>query len=396
MARPLRLDAQIPTPASASTKIQLAILATAMIDALGGPPEFHERFTFPLITGMQPNNNFNLPPGVWTDDTSMTLCLAQSLSLATRSGNDGTRGNFDEREQLEAYKAWYRKGKLSAIGRCFDIGTTIRRALHIYEQCSPDDEIGIVLERIAAQLGGESSSGNGSLMRVLPIGLAYWRDEGLAKEHARRSSRTTHPNALCQEACEVWTAAIVRVMQASTMGSRENYTKLDLVKFFAEFAYTDSKLQKALSLPSSAPPVPTTGEQEEYYRKHHPILLLITKTSEHYSNREGFSKPIPRTEELPSTGYVLHTLVAALYCFLATETFEEGAIMAVNLGSDADTVGAVYAGLAGCWYGGKEKAGVDDLFWTNRTRGWRAGLVQHQLVEEVANGLVVFSTKLGE
>ncbi|KAG5634674.1 hypothetical protein DXG03_005765, partial [Asterophora parasitica] len=212
------LIAQHPTPASADTKIRLAMLATAMVDALGGPPEFHPRFSFPLVTTMIPNDNFSLPPGVWTDDTSMTLCLARSLATFNSTGG------FDERHQLDAYASWNEDGTLSAIGRCFDIGNTIQRALHLYRQHA-DQNIDEVLKRISFKLGGENSAGNGSLMRVLPVGLAYWRDESGAQELARRSSRTTHPNLMCQEACEVWTRAIVRIMRAST--ENQIFDKLD-------------------------------------------------------------------------------------------------------------------------------------------------------------------------
>ncbi|KAF5376274.1 hypothetical protein D9615_008499 [Tricholomella constricta] len=394
------LTAQHPTPASASTKIRQAILATALVDALGGPPEFHKRFSFPLVTTMKPNNNFSLPPGVWTDDTSMTLCLARSLATFTPRAIDGHArvGGFDEKHQLDAYTSWYREGTLSAIGRCFDIGGTIRRALHIYEKhAQPDQSIDDALKHIADELYDENCAGGGSLMRVLPIGLAYWRDEGLAMEYGRRSSRTTHPNAMCQEACEVWTRAIVQIMRVSTAKDYHgSYTKLDVIRSFAEFPYTNDKLRDALALPRGIPPLPAMKEDHEaYYRTHHPIVQLIAKTeAESLSKKGGFSKIIPKAAELPSTGYVLHILVAALYCFLATDNFEEGAILAVNLGDDADTVGAVYAGLAGCWYAENEGDETHGMFGTDRVREWRSKLVKRELVEEVAEELAKYSAEL--
>src|SRR5215469_9502177 len=100
------LQHQQPSHASPATKIRLAILATAIVDALGGPAEFHPRFSFETVTTMIPNSNFGLPPGVWTDDTSMTLCLAQSLARSP----DG----FNEKGQLQAYLAWKERGELSA------------------------------------------------------------------------------------------------------------------------------------------------------------------------------------------------------------------------------------------------------------------------------------------
>jgi ADP-ribosyl-[dinitrogen reductase] hydrolase len=212
-------------------------------------------------------------------------------------------------------------------------------------------------------------------------------------EYARRSSKTTHPNGMRIEACEVWTGAIVQIMQ-ETSGTREGmkrFSKLDLLAYFSSFIYTNAKLRDALALPSDAPPPPTTDpELEEYYRVYHPLLHLISETQP--QTPQSINPTIPPAQALPSTGYVLHTLTAALYCFLATQTFEEGAIMAVNLGDDADTVGAVYAGLAGCWYANDGTG--DDVFWSPRVREWRKNLVRRDLVEEVADELVRFSEGL--
>lgn len=385
---------QLPAWAPQATKIRLSILATAMVDALGGPPEFHKRFSFELITTMTPNHNFGLPPGIWTDDTSMMLCLARSLATYTAphkpDGKD-TKGGFSETHQLDAYSRWHDEGVLSAIGKCFDIGNTIGSALHIYARHPKEN----ALPFIRAELGGENSSGNGSLMRVLPIGLAYWRDIGEASRYARRSSQTTHPNEMCQEACELWTALIVRTLQKS--GSpNSGYSKLDLLDYIATFAYTNRKLREALTVPLSAPLRPGSDSAlEAYYWASHPLLRLIRETQAGKPiDNKNFPYCLPTEEKLPSTGYVLHTLLAALYCFFATETFEHGAIMAINLGNDADTVGAVYAGLAGCWYAAEEDQGGKNVFWTKLVTEWKASLVKRDLVELVAEELVTYTNSL--
>jgi ADP-ribosyl-[dinitrogen reductase] hydrolase len=110
-----------------------------------------------------------------------------------------------------------------------------------------------------------------------------------------------------------------------------------------------------------------------------------------YANAEARFASIPT----PSSGYVLHTLVAALYTFFATSTFQEGAILVVNMGNDADTVGAVYAGLAGCWYGSKCETHEGGLFWTPKVDEWMLALVKRNMVENVAEDLVLFSERLG-
>jgi ADP-ribosylglycohydrolase len=400
------LHTQYPIRAEASTKIRLSIIATAMVDALGGPAEFHGRYSFPLVTTMIPNKNFNLPPGVWTDDTSMTLCLARSLATCSPPSS-ATKGGFDEKDQLDAYANWESKGILSATGSCFDIGNTIRHALHIYDDNPPDQNSAEqALRKIRETLSSENCAGNGSLMRILPVGLAYWREEEAAKEYARRSSMTTHPTPMCQEACAVWTGAIARIMQEAGLNGRGNFTKLDVVEYFATFPYTNDKLRGALALPEDelrtvleklpgASSLTAAEAREAAYRSRHPIVRLIERVESGPPNKKlKFSKTIPSDLALPSSGYVLHTFVAALYCFLATETFEEGAIMAVNLGNDADTVGAVYAGLAGCWYATESDQDGRGMFWTEKVHEWKENLIRRDLVEAVAEELVAFSASL--
>jgi ADP-ribosyl-[dinitrogen reductase] hydrolase len=400
------LCTQSLVPASASTKIRLSILSVAVVDALGGPAEFRSRFSFPLITRMIPNGSFGLPPGVWTDDTSMALCLARSLSTYTLPNGDIKRGGFNEADQLNTYSLWREQGYLSAVDNCFDVGNTISRAISIWSNRSSRDAPGPdtdqrALNRIKNELDGEYCCGNGSLMRVIPIGLTYWRNDEIAREYARRSSDVTHPNRLCGEACELWTSLVVRVMNEATgkPTSGKKFTKLDLLKEIAAFPYTHAKLRDALALPSSAPPPPIPGtetELEEYYRTHHPLLVLISQAPTK-SDSPYLSVPIPPVKMVPSSGYVLHTLTAALYAFFATNTFQEGAIMVVNMGHDADTVGAVYAGLAGCWYASErsEVSQEGGSFWTDKLDEWIGALVKKDLIEKVAQELVQFSETLG-
>src|SRR5947207_15815261 len=108
-----------------SVKLSSSILGLAICDALGGPAEFRARGTFETVDSMKPNLNFNLPPGTWTDDTSMTLCLAESIYSVP---------GFDLQDQVKQYDRWYRQGANSATGHCFDIGNTCRRALDIWRQ----------------------------------------------------------------------------------------------------------------------------------------------------------------------------------------------------------------------------------------------------------------------
>jgi ADP-ribosyl-[dinitrogen reductase] hydrolase len=390
ISEPSSLQTQLPTPASAATKIRLSIAATAWIDALGAPQEFQKRASFSFVTTMLPNKNFNLPPGVWTDDTSMMLCLAHSISTYKETPDSEVAGGFDEVHQLTQYQRWYNHGFLSAVDDCFDIGATIKCALDLFDRHTPDE----ALYRIRCDSAGERSSGNGSLMRILPIGLAFWHDEPQAKMYARRSSQTTHASTMCIESCEMWTCAIARIMEATTTQPRtskdsnlqSSFSKLSLLEFISSYPYASTKLRQALTLPFGTPLRPDSRiDLEQYYYRYHPLLRLINDTQgpaglSSSTADSKFSYFIPPTDRLPSSGFVVHSLVAALYCFFATKTFEEGALMAINLGDDADTVGAIYAGLAACWYAAEEGKAADRVFWTKRVKEWRKMTVKSELL----------------
>ena len=108
------------------SRIRGSLFGVAVADALGGPVEFHRRGTFPHVTAFKHNSNFDLAPGTWTDDTSMTLCLAQSLV--------DKKGVFSAEDQVKNYVKWYDHGYMSATGRCFDIGNATRIALGTWKK----------------------------------------------------------------------------------------------------------------------------------------------------------------------------------------------------------------------------------------------------------------------
>ena len=111
---------------SLAARIRGSIYGVAVTDALGGPVEFQKRGTFPLVTSFRYNANFDLAPGCWTDDTSMTLCLAQSLI--------DTNGVLNKEDQIKKYIKWYDQGYMSATGKCFDIGNATRIALQTWKE----------------------------------------------------------------------------------------------------------------------------------------------------------------------------------------------------------------------------------------------------------------------
>ncbi|KAJ6609039.1 ADP-ribosylation/Crystallin J1 [Mycena sp. CBHHK59/15] len=439
-----------------ATKIRLAFLGTALADALGAPAEFQARFSFDFIEKLEPNDNFGLPAGVWTDDTSMALGLARAIAGAGPASAAGEKTDgaeqsqhedadgFSEAAQLDAYFRWWTEGVLSATGACFDIGNTIQRALSYYrnalreagagtgskkgkdnkkgeQQADADDEeerkkkaATTALAHIQRDLAKPVFGGNGSLMRVLPVGLAYFADPATADAYARRSGAVTHPNAVCVEACGAWAAAVARIVSVAWEEGKEDggspmRTKVDVLHHFAAYPWRTAVLRDALA--GDAPYAGAAGDaaaMEAHYEAHHPLLRLRGAHAPPEDSGEGeetaasLRARLPPASALPSSGYVVHTLAAALYAFLGTRTFAGGAALCANMGDDADTVGAVYGGLAGCWYAREEGAsahgegqGEDGLFWGARVREWRVELVRRELVEEVAEELVAFVERRG-
>src|SRR5262245_10034014 len=147
------------------------LLGLAVGDAVGTTLEFKPPGTFKPIVDMVGGGPFRLKPGEWTDDTSMTLCLAESLI---------EKQGFDPVDQLERYVKWHREGHLSSNGRCFDIGNTVRQALARFEK-TRDAHSGSIDPR---------SSGNGSIMRLAPVPLFFAQNPAKAIEMSGESSRT--------------------------------------------------------------------------------------------------------------------------------------------------------------------------------------------------------------
>lgn len=159
-----------------------ALLGLACGDAVGTTVEFRRRGSFAPVTDMVGGGPFGLKPGQWTDDTSMALCLAESLV---------ERQGFDARDQMTRYLNWWQHGYWSATGECFDIGNTTADALARYRD-SGDPFSGSTHPR---------SAGNGSLMRLVPAVLFAWPDAGAVLHLAGESSRTTHGAAEAIESC---------------------------------------------------------------------------------------------------------------------------------------------------------------------------------------------------
>jgi ADP-ribosyl-[dinitrogen reductase] hydrolase len=174
-------------------------LGLAIGDAVGTTLEFRSRDSYVHLTDMIGGGPFSLNLGEWTDDTSMALCIAESLK-ATGQAN----GTFDTADLMRRFLNWWRFGYCSVTGECFDIGMATRNALYKFE---------ITGDPIAGSTN-EYSAGNGSIMRLAPIVLRYSNDPQAALNAARLQSITTHGAAECVEACLLMT----HVLQALSKG----------------------------------------------------------------------------------------------------------------------------------------------------------------------------------
>lgn len=186
-----------------------ALLGLACGDAVGTTVEFKPRGSFQPLTDMVGGGPFHLEPGQWTDDTSMALCLAESLL---------NKNGFDAVDQMGRYLNWWQWGYLSSTGECFDIGTTVSQALAKYQQT-------------ADPFAGSTdpySAGNGSLMRLAPVVLFYFPDLLRIHTFAADSSRTTHAAPEAIECCQLLAGLIANALAGA---SKAELARLPFVSF---------------------------------------------------------------------------------------------------------------------------------------------------------------------
>jgi len=171
-----------------------ALVGLAVGDAVGTTLEFRAPGTFDPIDDMVGGGPFHLSPGQFTDDTSMAMCLAESIL---------DNGELLPADQLRRYVGWMRHGYWSSNGLCFDIGNTTSRALHRFERDAS----------ITDPVVDQTAAANGSLMRLAPVPIRWHTDVGLAAERSAESSRTTHPARRPVDACRVLGAMIAALVQ---------------------------------------------------------------------------------------------------------------------------------------------------------------------------------------
>ncbi|MDE2999652.1 MAG: ADP-ribosylglycohydrolase family protein [Gemmatimonadota bacterium] len=286
-----------------------ALVGLALGDALGTTLEFASRDSKPRVTDLVGGGPFGLAAGEWTDDTSMALCLAESLL---------ERGGLDVHDLMVRFLRWREEGHNSVTGVCFDIGNATDAALRSFRATGKP-------------LSGSTdprSAGNGSLMRLSPVAIRWWHDHAKATAAARLQSRTTHGAAQAVEACalfvELLIEAIAGAPKETVMRARD-----------------------------------WTGDR---------LVADVAAGSWRAKERDDIS----------SSGYVVHTLEAALWCVDRSASVEDALILAANLAGDADTVAAVTGQLAGALWGmsGAPAGWLDKLAWRDRLEALAAGLFE--------------------
>ena len=283
--------------------VSSGIMGLAVGDAMGVPVEFVSREDLdrnPVID-FREHGTFDQPFGTWSDDTSLTLCLLDSLC-----------NGLDYCDIMDKFQKWGDRGEYTPHGNAFDMGRTTVNSLYKYK-------LGVA----PLLCGGdqESDNGNGSLMRILPaafylypkFGADVMSDETMETVHKISGLTHRHPRSLI--ACGIYISVAVRLIAGENLK--------DSIRFGVGTAF-------------------------DYYSR----KPKMSKEIGYYDRMKNIDKftALPR-KNIRSSGYVVDTIEAALWCLLTTSSYSDCILKAVNLGEDTDSTAAVAGGLAGIFYG---------------------------------------------
>lgn len=282
-------------------------------DALGVPVQFMEREEIRnrpegLVTGMEAGGVYQMPKGTWSDDSSMALATLVSLQECNGINLDDIMKNFCD---------WELNGNFTPFGEAFDQGNTCTEAIYRYIETKDVKTCGKT---------GERANGNGALMRILPVCLYLYekakkvctsQDEAIYQVHAVAS--LTHNHLRSNMCCGFYYYMVKAILDGKENGN----TLLDL-------------LQKGVD--------DATG----FYGKD---LRNLTEMARLYRFMHLSAFQETKEKDIASSGYVLDTIEAAVWCLITTTSYKDCMLKAVNLGDDTDTVAAIAGGLAGLYYG---------------------------------------------
>ena len=273
------------------------LFGVAIGDALGVPVEFESRQAIrenPIID-MVGFGTYNLPPSTFSDDSSLTFCLAEALTK-----------DFDLNTIGQNFVKWYYNNYWTARGNVFDIGIATRQAIDRLKKGIRPDLAG----------GADvSSNGNGSLMRILPL-LFFLKDKPVNERYeiTKQVSSITHGHIRSVISCFYYLEFARQLLEEKNKFEIYKNLKTEITDYLNSLSISPTEI--ALF-----------------------DRLLIENIHEF------------KEEQIFGSGYVLHTLEASIWCLLTTENYKDAVLKAVNLGEDTDTTGAVTGGLAGLLYG---------------------------------------------
>lgn len=277
--------------------LQTILIGTAVGDALGVPVEFQPRGYLKAnpVTDMREYGTHEQPKGTWSDDTSLMLCLAESM-----------REGLDIHNLAQKFIAWKNDNLWTPHGWVFDIGAGTRVAIERLE------------DGIAPELAGgfdERDNGNGSLMRILPLVL-HIKDLDIEEryEWTKKISSITHAHFRSVMACFYYLEFAKKIIEGKDKFRAYNELQSELTQYFEQ-------------------------------RKINPIEI----NKFHRLLNDDISKV--EEDNIKSSGYVMDTLEASIWCILTTNNYKDAVLKSVNLGHDTDTTGAVTGGLAALIYG---------------------------------------------
>jgi ADP-ribosyl-[dinitrogen reductase] hydrolase len=278
-------------------QIESVLLGVAVGDALGVPVEFMSRQVIKKnpVTDMIGYGTYNLPPGTFSDDSSLTFCLAEALT------ND-----FDLNTIGQNFVKWRYNNYWTPRGNVFDIGIATQQAIdRLANGERPDLAGGFDV----------SSNGNGSLMRISPL-LFYLLDKSINERYeiTKKVSSITHGHIRSVIACFYYLEFARQLFEQKNKFEIYKNLQTDITNYLITLSINQTE------------------------------VALFDRLLKHDIHK--------LTEEnIFSSGYVLHTLEASIWCLLTTENYKDAVLKAVNLGEDTDTTAAVTGGLAGLLYG---------------------------------------------
>lgn len=278
-------------------QISSALLGLAIGDALGVPVEFKSRSYLQEnpVTDMIGFGTYNQPPGTFSDDSSMTFCLAENIA-----------NEYNLEDIANNFILWYTENYWTATNEMFDIGIATSEALDL-----------IIKGESPKYSGGfdERSNGNGSLMRILPLAF-FVKNKPINERYqiVREVSSITHAHIRSVIGCFYYVEFILLILKGNTRFEAYKILQTEIPNFLKEIQINPEEIKL-------------------YDRLLNQNIYELNK------------------DEIQSTGYVIYTLEASIWCLLTTNSYQDAVLKAVNLGNDTDTVAAVTGGLAGLYYG---------------------------------------------